>query len=76
MHLTNNEWKKPDPEVYILYDSTIKFKNKQTHTSLVLEARRVARAGAMTAEYTRGFWGSRNVLFLSLGTGYTGVLTL
>lgn len=38
-HKHDNEWKKPDPEVYILYDSTyIKFKNKQNPPP-VLEVR-------------------------------------
>lgn len=32
MDLTNNEWKKPDPEVYILYDSSIlSSKTSKTH---------------------------------------------
>ena len=62
----------------MLHDSIyIMFKNKQ-NSSLVLEVRREAVVGGMTAEYnTRGSsWGSHNVLLLNLGAGYTQGLTL
>lgn len=56
MDLTNIMSEKPDPEVYILYDSTIlSSKTRKTYLQL-LKARRVARVEEVTAEYTRGFW--------------------
>lgn len=71
------EWEKPDFLKQILYDSNcIKFKNRQ---ELIYSVRRQGAplgGDSCWKEVQEDFWNVNNILFLDLGTIYTGVLSL